>query len=316
MDAGRKPSLGMACTTAHAGPAMTQCAISLAFDARNYLGEGPIWSPDERALWWINCENPPELHRWEPEDGAHRCWPMPSRIGGFVPKSEGGLLVVLADGLYDFDFTEGTPRLRVRAGLPAHLMLHECHCDRQGRLWVGTYDRRYPGDPAAAGGSFFRLDGDRLTPMFDGIAIANCLAFSPDGRTLYAASSPSRRIEAFTLDPADGAILGRRPFVTIGVDDPARIDGATVDEEGGYWLAAPGVGELRRYLPDGRLDRRIALPFSNPTKPAFGGDDMRTLFVTSTSIAINPQAAGNALNGGVFMLRPGVRGIPETPLRP
>ena len=80
-----------------------QCLI----DAGNHLGELPIWSAEEQALWWINCEQPPELHRWDAASGAHRVWPMPQRIGGFVHKASGGLLVVLADGMYDFDPATG-----------------------------------------------------------------------------------------------------------------------------------------------------------------------------------------------------------------
>lgn len=286
--------------------------VRIAFDAGNYLGETPIWSAPEQALWWVNCEGPAELHRWEPDGGAHRVWPMPSRIGGFVPKAAGGLLVVLADGLYDFDIDSGALTLRVKSGLPDHIKLHECHTDRQGRFWVGAYDHHFPADRGAEGGFFYRLDGDRLTPVIDRIAVANGLAFSPDGRTMYAASSPRRQVEAFDLDPATGAVSNRRVFLDLGAT--GHIDGATVDAQGGYWLAVVGVGELRRYRPDGTLDRTIALPCSNPTKPAFGGADLATLYVTSTKMVIDPQAPGNAANGPVYALEPGETGVEEVPL--
>ncbi|MCB2060540.1 MAG: SMP-30/gluconolactonase/LRE family protein, partial [Novosphingobium sp.] len=102
--------------------------VTLAFDADNYLGETPIWSIEDQALWWVNCEHPPELHRWSPESGEHAHWPMPQRIGGFVPKRGGGLLVALADGLYDFDPGSGALTPRVASPLPPHVKLHECHC--------------------------------------------------------------------------------------------------------------------------------------------------------------------------------------------
>jgi L-arabinonolactonase len=286
----------------------------LALDAGNYLGETPIWSSEDQALWWVNCEQPAELHRWFPETGRRDLWSMPSRIGGFVHKVDGNALVALADGLYDLEVASGALSLRLKADLPAHIKLHECHCDRQGRFWIGAYDHHFPADRSAAGGFFYRLDGDRLTPVIDGIAVANGLAFSPDGRTMYAASSPSRKIEAFDLDPETGALSNRRTFVALDPDYKGHIDGATVDAEGGYWLALVGTGELKRYTPDGRLDRTVATPCSNPTKPAFGGPDMATLYVTSTKMAINPDHPGNALNGGVYAFRPGVAGIAETPL--
>jgi sugar lactone lactonase YvrE len=286
--------------------------VRVAFDAGNHLGETPIWSAGEQALWWVNCEHPAELHRWHPESGEHRLWPMPKRIGGFVPKAKGGLLVALADGLYDFDPEGGEPIFRVPSPFPAHVNLHECHCDRQGRFWIGGYDTRYGADRTAADAGYCRLDGDRLTLVVTGVHVANGLAFSPDGATMYAVTSPTRRVEAFDLAPASGELSNRRPFVMLG-EGEGFADGATVDSKGGYWLANVAAGALRRYWPDGTLDRIVPLPFSNPTKPAFGGPDLATLFVTSTQMAIPPTMTPTAPNGPVYALEPGERGVPEVP---
>lgn len=286
--------------------------VRIAFDAGNHLGETPIWSPSEHALWWVNCEQPPELHRWHPESGTHRVWPMPQRIGGFVPKAGGGLLVALADGLYDFDPASDTLTFRVPSPFPPHVKLHECHCDRQGRFWIGAYDHDFPANRAAAGAAICRLDGDRLTPVIQGIAVANALAFSPDGRTMYVADSPKRRVDAYDLDPASGALSNGRTFLALK-EGEGFVDGATVDAAGGYWLANVGAGALRRYRPDGTLDRIVALPFSNPTKPAFGGADLNTLFVTSTQLAMQAFMTPTAPNGPLYALEPGESGVAEVP---
>lgn len=286
--------------------------VTIAFDADNHLGETPIWSEPDQALWWINCENPPQLHRWSPATDAHRVWPMPQRIGGFVPKSGGGMLVALADGVYDFDPGSIELALRAPSPLPPMVKLHECHCDRQGRFWVGAYDHAFPADAQAKGGKWFRLDGDRLTPMIAGIAVANGLAFSPDGCTMYAADAPSRRVDAWDLDPSTGNLSNRRVFLQLA-EGEGFVDGATVDSKGGYWLANVAAGRLRRYLPDGTLDRIIELPFSNPTKPAFGGPGLATLYVTSTKIAMPRFMSPTLQNGPVFALTPGEHGVPEVP---
>lgn len=286
--------------------------VRMAFDADNHLGETPIWSAAEQALWWVNCEHPPELHRWSPSTGEHRFWPMPRRIGGFVPKASGGLLVALADGLYDFEPSDGALSFRVPSPFPAHVNLHECHCDRQGRFWIGGFDTRYPADRGAADAGYCRFDGDRLVPVVGGVHVANGLAFSPDGTTMYAVTSPTKQIDAFDLDPATGALSNRRPFTRLGPDE-GFADGATVDSEGGYWLANVGAGALRRYLPDGTLDRSVPLPFSNPTKPAFGGPDLTTLYVTSTRMTMSAATGHGSPNGPVYALEPGERGIAETP---
>ena len=294
---------------------MATTVVSLAFDAANYLGETPLWRGDEQALYWINCENPPEVHRWHPPSGEHAVWAMPRRVGGIAFESPDRLAVILSDGVYDFDRSTGELTLRIRSPLPPDISLHECQCDRQGRLWVGSYDHQFnPGNRSARGGSIFRLDGDSLVPTIDNISVANGMAFSPAGDIMYVADSPTRTVEAFDLDPATGDLTGRRVFLQLQ-EGEGFVDGATVDVEGGYWLAAVGAGALRRYLPDGRLDRVIQLPVSNPTKPAFGGAGLDTLFVTTTRMNIG---ADSEANGGVYALQPGVQGIaePEIASRP
>jgi L-arabinonolactonase len=287
---------------------MTQ--VRLAFDADNHLGETPIWSEADQTLWWINCEHPPELHNWSPETGQHRKWPMPLRIGGFAPKASGGLIVALANGLYDFNPESGALDLRIASPLPSHVKLHESAVDRQGRFWIGGYDHHFPANRAAAGAIYFRLDGDHLTPVIEGTAVANGLAFSPDGRTIYAADAAKRKVEAWDLDPASGAVSHRRPFLAL-VEGEGFVDGATVDSQGGYWLANVGAGRLRRYLPNGSLDRIIDLPFSNPTKPVFGGPGFKTLYITSTKLAVQSLMMPTAQNGAIYALEPGECGVPE-----
>ena len=287
--------------------------VRMAFAADNHLGETPLWSAAEQALWWVNCEHPPELHRWVPASGEHAKWPMPQRIGGFAPKASGGVLVALADGLYDFAPDSGALTLRVASPLPPQVKLHESAVDRQGRFWIGAYDHDFPGNRAASGAGFFRLDDDVLTPVITGIAVANGLAFSPDGKTLYAADAPKRKVEAWDLVPASGAVSNRRTFLALN-EGEGFVDGAAVDAEGGYWLANVGAGRLRRYLPDGRLDRIIELPFSNPTKVAFGGPGLETLYITSTRLEMQCFTQPTAPNGAIYALEPGVCGVPEADL--
>ncbi len=287
--------------------------VRVAYDANNYLGETPVWSAPEQALWWVNCEHEPELHRWHPQSGEHKVWPMPQRIGGFVHKAEGGLLVALYDGLYDFDPATGELTFRVPSPFPSHVALHECGCDRQGRLWIGGFDRNFPANRSAADAAICRLDGDRLVPVISGISVANALAFSPDGRTLYVSDSPRRTVEAYDLDPATGAISNPRRFLALS-EGEGFVDGAAVDSEGGYWLANVAAGRLRRYLPDGSLERVVDLPLANPTKPAFGGPDLGTIYITSTRSEMGCFMVPTLPNGPVYALDAGFVGIEDTRL--
>lgn len=285
--------------------------VTLALDAANYLGETPVWSAEEQALYWVNCEHEPMLSRWDPATGARQDWPMPERIGGFVLKAGGGAIVVLARGLHDFDFGSGTLTLRVPSPLPDHISLHEVQCDRDGRLWVGAINHRLRDTPQLPGGGMlFRLDGDTLVPEVEGINCANGLAFSPDGTRLYLSDSPKATIECWTLDRATGRLSERRTFATIA-EGAGFVDGATVDSEGGYWATLVYGAAIRRYAPDGSIADTITLPFANPTKVAFGGADLRTLFITTTQMI--PRSGkpnfGQELLGGIFQIEPGGVGM-------
>ncbi len=284
--------------------------VTVAFNAGNYLGETPVWSASEQALWWVNCEEPPQLHRWHPASGAHRVWPMPKRIGGFVFKASGGLLVALKDGVYDFAPESSALTLRAPSPFPAYVNLHECTTDRQGRFWIGGYDTRYPADRGAMGAGYCRLEDGSLVVAADGVHVSNGLAFSPDGRTMYGTGSPTSQVDAFDLDPASGGLSNRRPFLKLAQGE-GFADGACVDSLGGYWLANVGAAALRRYLPDGTLDRIVALPFAFPTKPAFGGPDLKKLYITSGQNSA-PTLVEAALPGGaVFALEPGETGLAD-----
>jgi len=286
----------------------TERPAELVLDAGNHLGETPLWSAAEQALYWINCENPPQVHRFRPADSKHDVWPMPQRIGGIALATRGRLLVVLSHGIHDFDPVSGDLTLRCASPLPAHVSLHECQCDRQGRLWVGGYDHRFtPTTRDYRDAALLRLDGDRLTVVVRDISVANGLAVSPEGRRLYFADAPTRRIDHFELDPASGALTNRSAFTHLPAGQ-GFIDGATVDAQGAYWLANVGAGALRRYLPDGTLERSVPLPASNPTNMTFGGADIDTLYITTTQLALG---ANNKSNGSVFVYKPGVGGVPE-----
>lgn len=284
--------------------------VRLLVDAKNHTGETPVWSVAEKALYWIDCHGPPRIQRWDARTEAVRTWEMPERCGGLVLKAGGGALVTLASGLFDFDFNSDALEQRIWSPLLPHVALHECALDPSGRFWVGAIDTTIgPGNIHPGGAKLFRLHGDQLVTVIEGISCANGLAFSPDGKVLYISDSTTQRCDAYDLDITTGAISDRRTFFQLAPND-GFVDGAAVDSEGGYWAALVYAGKLRRYLPDGSLDLEITLPFDNPTKPAFGGSDMRTMFITSTSETLG-EVPANPHDGGLFAFDANVTGRAE-----
>jgi sugar lactone lactonase YvrE len=276
-------------------------------DATDILGEGPVWCPQAQALWWVDIKAP-AVRRWDSATGAQRSWTMPEAVGSLALRRSGGVLVALKSGFFFLDpDTGGIAPAAARHGEDADMRFNDGRCDRQGRFWAGTMcdtDRPLPGH-------LYRLDpATGVRAVLHGIAIPNGLCWSPDGRTMYFTDSPTRTIVAFPYDPATGTLGERRVFAT--VEGPGIPDGAIVDADGYMWSAEFGGGRITRYAPDGRVNRRLPVPVSQPTCCAFGGADLSTLFVTCSRLGLSEAAlAAEPLAGAVLAYEPGVRGLPE-----
>lgn len=282
------------------------------------LGESPVWSPRDGVLYWIDIKAP-AIHRFNPATRTNDTWPVAQEIGSVALHRGGGLVAGLQDGLALIgpDMTTIEWITDPEPDQPMN-RFNDGKCDRQGRFWSGTmYD--LVGAPKAyierePVGTLYRLDGDHSChAMESGILVSNGLAWSPDGTVMYFTNSPSRVIWAYDFDTVTGGISGRRTFAEIP-DAPGRGtgDGATVDAEGYYWSAEFRGGRLVRYAPDGTVDRTVELPVSRPTSCAFGGEDMATLYVTSTVILLSAaELAAQPHAGHLFALDVGVCGIPE-----
>ena len=157
--------------------------------------------------------------------------------------------------------------------------------------------------------ALYRLDGNGLTQIVDDITVSNSLAFSPDGRTMYLADTTVATVYAFDYDITLGTASNRRVFVRF---DKGRPDGAEVDSQGGYWIALMMRGVIARYHPDGTLDFEIPVPVLQPTKMAFGGRNLATLYLTTASYRYFPgdQPMGEHA-GGLFAIDTGYHGIEE-----
>ena len=185
--------------------------------------------------------------------------------------------------------------------------------DRQGRMWGGTMGDVHCDHPI---GSLYRLGAD-LTPVRvdQGIRCSNGLGWSPDSKTMYFTESFRYRILAYDFDAATGNVSNRRVFVSLAQHESAFPDGGlTVDAEGYVWSAQPMFGRLARYSPGGELERVIELPVSRGTSVMFGGPNLDVLYVTTMRETLSEeQLAEEPLAGSLLALRPGVKGLAETP---
>jgi sugar lactone lactonase YvrE len=277
--------------------------------ARALLGEGPLWDPIDRVLYWVDIKRR-EVHRFDPTTGRDVRWPTPEEVGSLTLRVGGGLVVALRSGFHFLDLDSGmvTPVARPESDRPEN-RFNDGKPDRRGRFWAGSMH-----DPETApSGALYRLDPDlSCHRMLDGVVCSNALCWSPDGRTMYHADTCHRVVWAWDSDPGRGEIANRRVFVQFIGDDEGAPDGATVDAEGFVWLAHWDGWRLTRHDPTGRTERALPLPVQRPTCPAFGGPGLDVLYVTSATIGLSAEAlAAQPWAGGILALDPGVRGLPE-----
>ncbi len=279
------------------------------------LGESPFWHPDEGALYW--CDIPgQQLHRWHSGSGAHQAWSFDVEPGCCAPVPGGTLIVAFRDGLFRFDpASGGRHRLAPPPYDPGSERFNDGKADPQGRFWAGSMSEER-GVPKAA---LYRWGPGGLKRMAGDISTSNGLAFSPDGRTLYWADTPTHRVMAYEFDPVQGTMGAARVFAEFAPKQPGqdlaqyggRPDGAAVDVEGAYWCAMYEGQRLVRLAADGRVLQSVALPVRCPTMPCFGGPDLRTLYVTTASKGRPAEElAAQPLAGCVLHTRVDVPGLP------
>lgn len=282
--------------------------VACVLDAKAELGEGPLWDEAAQRLYWVDITRR-EIHRFDPKSGRDEKWPTPEPVGCLGLCGNGELVVALRAGFHFFDPARGTWRaiIEPERHLPGN-RFNDGKPDRQGRFWAGSMD---DGEKLATGG-LYRLGTDHSCKrLVEGIICSNALCWSPDSRTLYYGDSGTNTVWAWDFDAASGEIANRRVFVQRPAEEGAP-DGATVDAEGGVWVAYWNGWRVVRFDPDGRIDRVVKLPVAKPTCPAFGGPDLDICYVTSAAIEGGPGDKPQALSGGIFAFEPGVKGLAES----
>lgn len=282
--------------------------IDCVAESRDRLGETPLWCDRTQKLWWIDIENP-ALQSYDPASGASERVALPGTYAGTQALTKAGDRLLAEDlTLYSRDADTGyrCDLLTFEHGLDTRL--NDGRVDARGRFWVGTMDNGL----SQPNGSLYRVDTDGVaTRVETGVVVSNGIAFSPDGRTLYFTDTRRYTSFAYDLDLDDGAITNRRVFADYSATGD-RPDGACVDADGCLWAAFFAGGRIVRYRPDGRIDRTIPVPVTNPTCLAFGGRDLQTLYVTTARKFLSPeQLAEEPLAGGLFAIEGVGQGLPE-----
>jgi sugar lactone lactonase YvrE len=270
--------------------------------AGNKLGEGPLWHPAEKALYWVDIEENC-FHRYYPDTDKQESFQIGQPIGCLAFREKGGLVVALRDGLGLWDWeTKSLEILTNPEEERVNARFNDGKVDRQGRLWCGTLGE----DDQSA---LYRLDADgTVHTMETGVTISNGIGWSPDEKTMYYTDSAIRTIYAYDFDSSSGAVSKRRIFVKVPLTE-GFPDGLTVDSEGFIWSAQWDGWRVTRYDPDGKVERVIYLPVQRPTSCTFGGEGLNQLFITSAWTGLNEtDRREQPLAGDLFQVQTEVKG--------
>lgn len=271
------------------------------------LGEGPLWHPERERLYWFDIPLG-RLHVCNHLGGQHHQWDFgePASAAGWIDRET--LLVATASGLQRFDIATGkwTTVIDLESDNPV-TRSNDGRIGPDGSFWIGTMAL----DGSAREGAFYRYHNGHMDCLASQISIPNATCFSPDGTTAYLADTRKQIIWNWPLNENGHPVGERQIHINLREQD-INPDGAVCDSEGYLWNAQWGAWRIARYAPDGSLDRVIELPVSQPTCPAFGGPDLKTLFITSAKEGLDDKDLDKQPDAGKIMaVDLDVAGLPE-----
>ena len=276
-------------------------------NSQNSLAESPVWCAEQQALFWIDITQS-TLHKLK--DNRHQTFSLSDPVSAFAPATDGGFIAATASGFSHLKLTQG---MVLQQSIQPFLKdvdnfrMNDAALDRQGRFWSGSMQAQPHNEGAT--GQLYSLENNQTKSVLNGFRSQNGLAWSPDGRTMYVSDShPSvAAIWQFDFDLETGIPSNRRLFADQKILS-GRPDGATVDTDGSYWIAASDAGQIIRLSPNAKIDTIVNVPTRHVTNICFGGSRLSTLYIT-TQRYINP----NAQAGNIFALETPYQGIADTP---
>lgn len=278
-----------------------------AFDCHNVLGEGCNWSALDQSLWWTDIEAKCVL-RWDDNGKVGAVRQLPNRAAFIFPRARGGFVLGFPKSVVvtDSNFTDFVQVAEIEPHLP-QTRVNDAKIDPYGGIVLGTYNEE---SREPVGGVYRIAPNGEVVTLFSGVSAANGLEFSSDGRIMYFTDTAEGTIRRFALAPQFSSFSEMRPLAGPRIAQGSP-DGATVDIDGGYWSARLRGGCVIRIDQNGRLTDRVYVPSMAPTCVALGGENMRTLFITSRRIR---QSSDELLrfpeSGNLFRVEVGQAGRP------
>ncbi len=270
-------------------------------DYKCVTGEGPLWHPDEQAVYWVDIPKG-RIFRYDPVTGKHEQFFEGGVIGGYTLQADGSFLLFMDKGA--IKILRNGKLTTVLDGIPGEeeSRFNDVIADPRGGVFCGTMP-----SPDSLGHLYYLSPAGQITKLMDGIDISNGFGFTPDRKQLYYTLSLPKRIFLFDYNQTTGALANQRVFVST-TDEEGVPDGMAVDAQGDVWSARWDGWRLTRYNAMGKELQRIQFPVKKVSSVTFGGPDYTDMYVTTAGG--NDKAENGPGAGALFRLRLGIKGQP------
>ena len=286
---------------------MIQADLIARIPVNNVLGEGVIWDRQTAQFWWTDIEAR-RLYRYDPQRQQVSSQETPFRLASFaLIENDERLLAAFDRGIALFELDSGRVDWLVGPSTGGDgIRFNDGRVDRNGYFCVGTMLETAAAPARSAALYRLKVNG-ALEQLIGGISISNGLAWSPNGRRMYHADSPTSTISVGEYASQGTARAARRRFAEVSPD--ASPDGASVDCQGRLWSALWGAGAVACFSETGEELFRLEVAAQQPTCVAFGGADLDQLFVTSASIGLD--SGDSETQGAAFLYQVNTSGVAD-----
>lgn len=280
-------------------------------------GEGAVWHPEEASVYWTDI-NRRLLHRYTLGNTDVSTWQFDEPVTAVALTQDPEQLLIVLGGQIILWNTQFCRRISTLFQLPLWpaIRCNDARVGPDGALWFGTMQNNVRRDGGSMPitenlGELLRLDGSGRTKVWhSGIGIANTVAWSPGGDRFFFGDTLCNLIYVCEFDQSSGLTTQRVAFTK---DFPRGLpDGSAMDSQGYLWNCRYGGSSIVRFATNGSVAEIVETPVKNPTTCAFGGDDLKTLYITS-AMASDPNE--NGLGGALFSMQVEIAGLPSNRFR-
>ncbi len=279
----------------------------LAYRAEATTGEGSIWHPDRKSIFWVDIEGK-TLYEFLPETKTSEKWTFDRMVTTVVPETANSVIVALQDEIIRLNLSDGSSAsiAKINDG-GGSLRCNDGKCDPEGRLWVGTMTLTAPRNSAAL---YMIHANATVEKKIDSVTISNGIVWTADKKYMYYNDTPTGRIARYKYDAVSGDVIYDGVAVTLE-RGTGGADGMTIDSEGNLWVAQWGGYGVYCYNPvTGKLIRKIEVPAPNVASCAFGGENLDILYITTARAGLSDEKLKEyPLSGSLFCCKPGVKGV-------